>query len=69
MYIRKAGIYLYDQEKLSFYEIMIRARQRKEVVIGYRRASQQRAIINPPDKNIPVPWSVSDVFIVLAREE
>lgn len=69
MYIRTAELYLYDEEVLSFFEVMIRARQRQEIVIGYRRASSEKAIINPPDKATPVKWSVCDVFIVLAEEE
>eukprot|EP00246_Nothoceros_aenigmaticus_P008992 TRINITY_DN2426_c0_g1_i2.p1 TRINITY_DN2426_c0_g1~~TRINITY_DN2426_c0_g1_i2.p1 ORF type:complete len:159 (-),score=36.27 TRINITY_DN2426_c0_g1_i2:472-948(-) len=69
MYIRTAEVYLYDQEELSFYDVMIRARQRQEIVIGYRKASSEKAIINPSDKATRVKWSVSDVFVVLAEEE
>ncbi|KAI5066987.1 hypothetical protein GOP47_0017515 [Adiantum capillus-veneris] len=69
LYIRPAEFYLYDQEVLSFFEIMIRARQREEIVIGYRKASADQAVINPPDKNAPQQWSLQDVFVVLAFEE
>nr|ADV78046.1 DMI1 [Dumortiera hirsuta] len=69
MYIRPGEMYLYDQEELSFYDIMARARQRQEIVIGYRVASQDRAIINPPNKFAVQKWSSEDVFIVLAQEE
>ncbi|KAG6550567.1 hypothetical protein Mapa_007936 [Marchantia paleacea] len=69
MYIRPGEMYLYDQEELSFYDIMARARQRQEIVIGYRLASQDRAIINPPNKLTVQKWSLEDVFIVLAQEE
>ncbi|RVW75884.1 Ion channel DMI1 [Vitis vinifera] len=51
MCIRPAEFYLFDQEELCFYEIMIRGRQRREIVIGYRLATTERAIINPPDKS------------------
>ncbi|KAJ7528235.1 hypothetical protein O6H91_16G091000 [Diphasiastrum complanatum] len=69
MYIRPAEFYLYDKEELSFYEIMIRARRRDEIVIGYRLSSSERAIINPPNKATVQKWSLGDVFIVLCQEE
>ncbi|CAM6111188.1 unnamed protein product [Calypogeia fissa] len=69
MYIRPGEMYLYDQEELSFYDIMARARQRHEVVIGYRLATQDRAIINPPNKLTTRKWSLGDVFVVLAQDE
>ncbi|KAJ7520576.1 hypothetical protein O6H91_19G011200 [Diphasiastrum complanatum] len=69
MYIRPAEFYLYDKEELSFYDIMIRARQRDEIVIGYRLASSERAVINPPNKGVLHKWSLGDVFIVLSQEE
>ncbi|MCO5575791.1 hypothetical protein L7F22_029596 [Adiantum nelumboides] len=69
LYIRPAEFYLHDQEVLSFFEIMVRARQREEIVIGYRQASADQAVINPPDKNAPQQWTLQDVFVVLAFEE
>ncbi|XP_057816325.2 probable ion channel POLLUX [Cryptomeria japonica] len=68
LYIRPAEFYIYDQEELNFYEIMLRGRQRKEVVIGYRLASAERAVINPPDKGTGQKWSLGDVFIVISQE-
>ncbi|KAE8706619.1 putative ion channel POLLUX [Hibiscus syriacus] len=50
MCIKPAEFYLFDQEELCFYEIMIRSRRRKEIVIGYRLANSERAVINPPRK-------------------
>ncbi|KAI9107270.1 hypothetical protein K1719_021658 [Acacia pycnantha] len=43
---------------------MNRGRERGEIVIGYRLASQDqdRAIINPPEKSVPRKWSLDDVF-------
>eukprot|EP01018_Ginkgo_biloba_P015581 Gb_17779 [translate_table: standard] len=69
MYIRHAEFYLHDQEELNFYEIMVRARQRNEIVIGYRLASAERAVINPPNKGVNRKWSLGDAFVVLAQEE
>lgn len=48
---------------------MIRGRQRQEIVIGYRLATTERAIINPPDKSKPRKWSIEDVFVVISLGE
>lgn len=69
MCIKPAEFYLFDQEELSFYDIMIRARQRREIVIGYRLANTERAIINPSEKSEPRKWSHDDVFVVVASDE
>lgn len=69
MCIKPAEFYLYDQEELCFYDIMIRGRQRQEIVIGYRLASAERAIINPECKTEPKTWSLDDVFVVISPGE
>lgn len=69
MCIRPAEFYLYDQEELCFYDIMIRGKQRQEIVIGYRLAAADRAIINPLDKALQRKWSLDDVFVVIALDE
>lgn len=69
MCIKPAEFYLFDQEELSFYDIMIRARQRREIVIGYRLANTERAIINPSDKLEARKWSHDDVFVIIASDE
>ncbi|XP_058007096.1 ion channel DMI1 isoform X3 [Hevea brasiliensis] len=68
MCIKPAEFYLFDQEELCYYEIMIRGRQRKEIVIGYRLANRDHAIINPPEKSKPRKWSLDDVFVVISLE-
>ncbi|XP_038970212.1 probable ion channel CASTOR isoform X4 [Phoenix dactylifera] len=67
--IRPADLYLHEEEEMNFYEIMVRARQRKEIVIGYRLANAEQAIINPPDKSVQRKWSCKDVFVVIAEKE
>lgn len=67
MCIKPAEFYLFDQEELCFYDIMIRGRTRKEIVIGYRLANQDRAIINPSEKSVQRKWSLGDVFVVIAK--
>ncbi|KAI3509310.1 hypothetical protein L1887_24497 [Cichorium endivia] len=69
MCIKPGEFYLYDQEELCFYDIMIRGRERHEIVIGYRLATAERAVINPVDKGKMVKWSLDDVFVVIALGE
>lgn len=69
MCIKPAELYLYDQEELSFYDIMLRGRQRQEIVIGYRLVNTERAIINPAPKSERRKWSHDDVFVVISVSE
>ncbi|XP_071725584.1 probable ion channel POLLUX isoform X1 [Rutidosis leptorrhynchoides] len=69
MCIKPAEFYLYDQEELCFYDIMIRGRERNEIVIGYRLTTAERAVINPVEKDKLVKWSLDDVFVVIALGE
>lgn len=69
MHIRQADLYLHEGEELSFYEVLLRARQRREIVIGYRIANAEKAVINPPAKNEKRRWSVKDDFVVIAEKE
>ncbi|CAI9108525.1 OLC1v1008142C2 [Oldenlandia corymbosa var. corymbosa] len=69
MQIRAAELYIQEGEELSFYEILLRARHRREIVIGYRVANTERAIINPPVKHERRKWSTGDVLVVIAEKE
>lgn len=69
MHIRQADLYLREGEELSFHEILLRARQRREIVIGYRLANAERAVINPPAKSERRRWSLKDVFVVIAEKD
>ncbi|KAL8262792.1 hypothetical protein R6Q59_024141 [Mikania micrantha] len=69
MHIRQADLYIYEGEELSFYEILLRGRQRREIVIGYRLGNIEKAVINPPGKMEKRRWSVKDVFVVIAEKE
>lgn len=64
--IKPAEFYLYDQEEVCFYDIMKRGRQRQEIVIGYRIAAAERAVINPAGKSKQRKWSLNDVFVVIS---
>lgn len=67
--IRQADLYLFEGEELSFYEVLLRARQRREIVIGYRVSNAERAVMNPPAKSERRRWSLKDVFVVIAEKE
>ncbi|CAI5460535.1 unnamed protein product [Closterium sp. Yama58-4] len=69
MYIRPAELYLTDGEELSFFEVAVRARQRMEIIIGYRLFTEDEAVLNPPDKAEKRAWSIQDTFIVLSFNE
>ncbi|XP_030536653.1 ion channel CASTOR-like [Rhodamnia argentea] len=69
MHIRPANLYLGEGEELTFYELLLRARLRREIMIGYRLANAEKAVINPPAKDERRTWSVKDVFLVIAEKE
>uniref|UniRef100_A0A7N0TW69 RCK N-terminal domain-containing protein n=1 Tax=Kalanchoe fedtschenkoi TaxID=63787 RepID=A0A7N0TW69_KALFE len=69
MQIRPAYIYLREGEELSFYEVILRAHQRREVVIGYRLENAEQAVINPPSKHEKQKWTTKDLFVVIAEKE
>ncbi|KAB1214318.1 Ion channel CASTOR [Morella rubra] len=69
MHIRQADLYLREGEELSFYEVLLRARKRREIVIGYRSANAERAVINPPAKSERRRWSSEDAFVVIAEKD
>lgn len=67
MHIRQGNLFIEDGEELSFYEILLRARQRTEIVIGYRLGNVEKAVINPSGKMEKRRWSMKDVFVVIAE--
>ncbi|XP_018717564.2 ion channel CASTOR isoform X1 [Eucalyptus grandis] len=69
LHIRPADLYLCEGEELSFYELLLRTRLRREIMIGYRLANAEKAVINPPAKDERRTWSVRDVFVVITDKE
>lgn len=68
MFIRPGEMFLdQNMEELSFYDIMMRARLRNEIVIGYHRESEELPVMNPTNKAARQKWSLDDSFIVLAE--
>lgn len=69
IYIRPASDYLQeDGEQLSFYQLMARARQSKEIVFAYKLAHAEKAVINPADKNVPRAWSFHDSLVTISED-
>ncbi|KAL3724291.1 hypothetical protein ACJRO7_029457 [Eucalyptus globulus] len=69
LHIRPADLYLCEGEELSFYELLLRTRLRREIMIGYCLANAEKAVINPPAKDERRTWSLRDVFVVITEKE
>jgi hypothetical protein len=54
-------------ENLNFYEMMIRSRVKREIVIGYKNFDMSKPAVNPKNKDARI-LNVDDtaVFVVLA---
>ncbi|KAL7517511.1 hypothetical protein ACHAWX_002430 [Stephanocyclus meneghinianus] len=64
---------LSEEDTLSFWDVALRARQRREVAIGYKPQDMDfkeaaHLIINPPDKSIARKWSHQDVVVTFALD-
>ena len=70
-YIRPASRFVRDDEELSFWDVALRARQLREVAVGYKPAEcsmkdAAHLIINPPDKKVKRRWRKGDVVVTFA---
>ena len=59
--------------KRSFWDVAVLARQRREVVFGYKPRDMswteaQDLMTNPPNKDKPITWEEGDIIIVLALD-
>jgi len=71
MHIKDISLYAQEGEKLTFWEILNRARQRLEICMGYEITNDQgeRTIeLNPPDKGVPITWQAGDRLVVLSED-
>jgi hypothetical protein len=64
---------LSEEDTLSFWDVALRARQRREVAIGYKPQDMDfkeaaHLIINPPNKSIARKWSHRDVIVTFALD-
>uniref|UniRef100_A0A061QVV7 Ion channel pollux n=1 Tax=Tetraselmis sp. GSL018 TaxID=582737 RepID=A0A061QVV7_9CHLO len=70
LYVHSAKRYIYPREKVSFFDIVARARQRNEIVVGYKLRSSQRPILNPPQKHERnLTLAGTEQVVVLAEED
>jgi len=74
-YIRSVSRYvdLEKENELSFWDIGLRARQLREVAIGYKPAEfdfkeAAHLIINPPDKSMKRKWAPGDVVVTFSLD-
>lgn len=51
LYVHNAARYLKENETVSFFELVARARESHEIVIGYKARGMLRPLLNPPDKS------------------
>lgn len=61
------------ENKASFWEIALRAKKRKELVVGYKplgvsRAQLPKTLLNPSDKSKKLEWKQGDIVVVLSHE-
>ena len=59
--------------KRSFWDVAVLARQRREVVFGYKPRDMswteaEDLMTNPPNKDKPITWEEGDIIIVLALD-
>uniref|UniRef100_A0A7S2PHQ8 Ion channel DMI1 n=1 Tax=Skeletonema marinoi TaxID=267567 RepID=A0A7S2PHQ8_9STRA len=74
-YIRSVSKFvdLKKEDKMSFWDIALKARQHREVAIGYKPAGlgfreASLLIINPPDKSLDRQWAPGDEIITFALD-
>ena len=70
-YIRPASRFAAENEELSFWDVALRARQLREVAVGYKPAEYSmkdaaHLIINPPDKTVKRKWRKGDAVVTFA---
>mmetsp|Transcript_14947 Transcript_14947/g.22484 ORF Transcript_14947/g.22484 Transcript_14947/m.22484 type:complete len:89 (-) Transcript_14947:1051-1317(-) len=67
------NLFLKKEDKMSFWDIALMARQHREVAIGYKPAGMgfreaSLLIINPPDKSLDRQWAPGDEIITFALD-
>eukprot|EP01025_Chloroclados_australasicus_P015910 TRINITY_DN17750_c1_g2_i1.p3 TRINITY_DN17750_c1_g2~~TRINITY_DN17750_c1_g2_i1.p3 ORF type:complete len:102 (+),score=16.94 TRINITY_DN17750_c1_g2_i1:195-500(+) len=69
LYVHPAEKYLDETEILCFYEVLLRARMRRELIVGYKANSMDKPVLNPTDKlKRCFSREHTQAFIVIAEE-
>lgn len=64
-YIEPATRFCADGEVLSFRDLCARAVSRREILFGFKDASSDTPVLNPPKKSAPRKWSSRDRLILI----
>lgn len=73
-YLRSAKTYTkHEGENLSFWDICLRARTKREVCMGYKPAEVDfpdsvNTLLNPPNKDEKRAWMHGDLLVILSAE-
>ena len=74
-YIRSVSRFvdLKKESEMSFWDISLRARQLREVVIGFKPEKMDfkqaaHLIINPPDKSVKRKWAPGDMIVTFGMD-
>eukprot|EP00980_Cylindrotheca_fusiformis_P028485 scaffold22604_cov130-Cylindrotheca_fusiformis.AAC.7 len=72
IYLRQVSCYLdlANESYESFWNISLRARGMRQVVLGYKlqQAGGSKVVLNPPNKSAKRTWAEGDTIIVIALE-
>jgi hypothetical protein len=68
LHIRSALDYGTHGAKVTFWELMARARARGEIAIGYKLAGEKNAVLNPRDKAAKIPIGARGTVIVISED-
>ena len=65
---------LSEEDTLSFWDVALRARQYREVAVGYKPAEldyvdAEDLIVNPPNKSVPRRWKKGDKIVTFSLED
>ncbi|KAK9813412.1 hypothetical protein WJX73_006994 [Symbiochloris irregularis] len=67
LYVLPAARFLGASEVLNFYEVLLRARARQEIVIGYKNFGMDKPVVNPKNKEERVlSVDLTDTLVVLS---
>jgi len=74
MHVKDARFFADEGEVLTFWEIQKRATDARDennvgtVVFGYKQASDDDFLLNPPDKNVKMTWKSGDLLAVISED-